>query len=105
MAIENIDKMLEELRQSLDRLRASVAWYWLKEDEHRRGDPPVLLMNDHLASEIRNMNTNCVALEDNILRAVNDTCGELPAKRREALRHEVAHLRHSRDRLGVPKDS
>ena len=104
MSKRNPNISLIELRNSLSRLKALIAWCDLKEGERRPGERPFLSASSDLGTDLRNEQGLFWEAATSILDTLNgrEPTGASVSKRRE-WRREVLRLKAEMESLDLPK--
>jgi len=102
MNTQDIDRGLQALSESLDRLKTQAAWLALEQDQWRPGDRPLLSSQDRLVMELRVEHTRFVARAGELRRALNHRHPRaLSAARRRQLRRCLYELEREVRTLGL----
>lgn len=102
MGEPDISSIQRRMRHSIHRLHGHLAWKSLKESESSPGDPPVLLMDQNLAAEIRNEQCQFLRAEGELRDALNTTIW-ISGRDRQEYRRELRRLNEEFRRLDLPK--
>ena len=91
-----------EMKQSISRLRAHLEWHTLKDSERRCGDPPIFLMDQNLAADIRNEQCRFLRAERELGNVLINTIW-ISGKERAKYRGELRKLNEEFRKLNLPK--
>ena len=103
LEMEHIDLQagLRDLSESLQRMKALLAWRQLKQQETRPGEPPSFQIYDPTATDLRNEYSHFLSTSIQIHHALHEHGATVPAPVREDLQRRLAKLEQEARQLNL----
>ena len=99
----DIERRLQNLRESLGRIKALLAWERLKRSEADSGQPWVFQIHDSTAEELKNEYAFFVAALLNLYSVLNDRSFPIPKAVRRDVERQLADLEWQVDVLQLDR--
>ena len=86
----DLEAGLRSLRQSLNQIKAFLAWEQLKQAEAKPGIPPAFKIYDPTETDLRNEYSLFLSTSVQIHSILDDSTVDIPEEKREAIRRQLA---------------
>jgi len=88
----NFKAGLRSLRNSLQQIKALLAWQWLVETESRPHEPPGFRIADSVETDLKNEYSFFLATALQIHGILNDTSLTISEEKRQSIRSQLAKI-------------
>ena len=92
MEATNIEAALDNLRDSLDKLKALLAWEQLKKAEARSDVPPAFRISDRTEDELRDEYSLFLSVSVQIHSVLHDGSLRIPEAKRQRIGRQLAQI-------------
>jgi hypothetical protein len=92
MSEANLEAGLRSLRNSLQQIKALLAWQQLQETESRPHEPPGFKITDSVEIDLRNEYSFFLATALQIHSILNDTSLTIPGAKRQNIKSQLAKV-------------
>lgn len=100
---KSIANGLEELRESIKRMRSILAWDQLKRSEARMGDFSILTVYDHTRAELRNEYCLFTAKVEIVNTLISEAAINMPGENCSIFKQQLLELQREARNLDLPE--
>jgi len=97
----DLEAGLRSLRDSLQQMKALLAWKQLKQSESRPGQPPSFTIDDHVETDLRNEYSFFLSTMVKIHHLLNDGPENLSETEKQAIRRQLTWIDQEANRLNL----